>query len=285
MSQGRTLAAIAASTLIVSNAYAAGTPDAPLLPEHLGLPVTNSMLTSWVISLLIIVAVRLAVKKPQLMPSKGQLVVEGFVDSVRGLIEPIVGKHMIKPTFWLLSGLFMYIMMHNWSGLLPGVGTIGWGVMHDGVFHVTKPLIRPANADLNMTAALATVATVAWLFFILKYAGLKTIAYDIFGNKADRSEVPGIMYIMLTFIFLFVGLIEIISIVLRPITLSFRLFGNVFGGEELLHNMYGIFYYVVPIPFYFLELLVGLVQALVFTLLVSVYIGLICNHDGGEGHH
>jgi F-type H+-transporting ATPase subunit a len=106
----------------------------------------------------------------------------------------------------------------------------------------------------------------------------------LFGNKANKKDVPSVLYYFLFVIFGIVGLIEIVSITFRPISLSFRLFGNVFGGENLLHLMTGLYKWGLPIPFYFLELLIGFVQALVFTLLVSVYIGLICKHDA-EGQH
>jgi F-type H+-transporting ATPase subunit a len=105
---------------------------------------------------------------------------------------------------------------------------------------------------------------------------------DIFGNKADKKEIPTAIYYFLFVIFFAVGLIEVISIVFRPVSLSFRLFGNVFGGENLLVSMTNLIGYIVPVPFYFLEVLIGAVQAMVFTLLVAVYIGLICNHDDGE---
>jgi F-type H+-transporting ATPase subunit a len=105
---------------------------------------------------------------------------------------------------------------------------------------------------------------------------------DIFGNKADKKETPAIIYYPLFVIFFAAGLIELISIGFRPVSLSFRLFGNIFGGENLMHSMSGIQKWGLPAPFYFLELLIGFVQAFVFTLLVSVYIGLICNH--GDEH-
>ena len=105
---------------------------------------------------------------------------------------------------------------------------------------------------------------------------------DLFGNKASKDELPLPMYLMLSVIFLGVGVIEIVSIAFRPISLSFRLFGNVYGGESLLANMQGLFAWVMPVPFYILETLVGLIQGLVFMLLVAVYIGLICNHDSEE---
>ncbi|MBL4576338.1 MAG: F0F1 ATP synthase subunit A [Opitutaceae bacterium] len=263
-------------------AEAAGTAHAEELFSIGPLPITNSMVTSWVIALLLILAVKLAVRKPQLVPSRGQAVVESLVEGVFALIEPIVGKKTAKAAFPLLVGLFIYILIQNWSGLIPGVGTIGWGETTEHGFHVITPFIRPANADMNGTIALAIVSMVAWIFFIFKYAGLKVIIYDLFGNKAEKNEIPALIYYFLFPIFFAVGLIEILSILFRPVSLSFRLFGNVFGGENLLHSMTAISKWGLPIPFYFLEVLIGFVQALVFVLLVSVYIGLLCNH--GDDH-
>lgn len=267
--------------LATTNAHAALSPKATELTSLFGLPITNAMITSWILSALIIVVIRLMVKKPKLIPTKGQYVIETLVEGIQGLIEPIVGKHLVKPTFPLLVGFFTFILIHNWSGLLPGVGTVGY-VGDDGYFNY---FIRPANADLNMTLALALVHFGAWIYFVMKYAGPKVLIYDLFGNKADRKETPTVLFYFLTLIFLVVGVIEVISIVFRNVSLPFRLFGNVFGGENLLHSMTGLVSYIVPVPFYFLELLIGFVQALVFTLLVSVYIGLICNHDSEEHAH
>lgn len=238
------------------------------------LPVTNSMVTSWVVALVLVVVIRLAIKKPQLVPSRGQAVVENLVQGVLDLTSPIVGNKVAKHTFPLLVALFTYILIQNWSGLFPGVGTI---------FYQGHELVRPGNADLNGTIALAIVAIGCWFYFIMRYAGPAMVFKDIFGNKADKNEVPGPLYYSLFLVFFAVGLIEVISIAFRPISLSFRLFGNVLGGENLLHSMSAITPWVLPVPFYFLELLIGFVQALVFTLLVSVYIGLICNH--GDDHH
>lgn len=251
------------------------------------LPITNSMVTSWIVSLLLIFLVKFLVGKPMLIPSKGQLIMESVVGGIRGIIEPIVGKKVFFPSFWILSGLFFFILIQNWSGLLPGVGTIGYGHYTDNHFTINKPLIRPGNADLNMTLALALVANIFWVYFIVKYAGIKAIVKDWFGNKAEKSEVSAFIFGFLGIIFLAVGFIEVVSILFRPVSLTFRLFGNVFGGESLLHSMFYIvpqLKWILPVPFYFMEVLIGLVQALVFMLLISVYIGLICNHDEGEHH-
>ncbi len=247
----------------------------------IGLPITNSMVMSWVISLLLIVGIRLLVGKPRIIPSAGQAVVENLLGGIRDIMEPIVGKPMIGKVFPLLIGLFVFILIHNWSGMLPGVGAFGFYDEHGHLEY----WMRPGNADLNMTIALAIVASiVGWTYFVLRYAGLKVLLFDLFGNKADPKEVPKLIYIFLFPIFFMVGLIEVVSILFRPVSLSFRLFGNVFGGENLLTNMTGLVGFIVPVPFYFLEILIGAVQALVFTLLTAVYIGLICNHGDEEGH-
>lgn len=276
------IAAIAGgSGLFMPTAQAAMSPKATELFNLGPIPVTNSMITSWVLSAVIIVLIRFLVKKPQLIPTKGQYVVETLVLGVQGLIEPIVGKKLVKPTFPLLVGFFTFILLHNWSGLFPGVGTIGFIDSH-GHF---DSYIRPGNADLNMTLALAIIHFFAWLYFVLRFAGPKILIFDLFGNKADKKETPTFMFYLLTVIFFLVGIIEVISILFRNVSLPFRLYGNVFGGENLLHSMTGLVSWVVPVPFYFLEVLVGFVQALVFTVLVAVYIGLICNHDSEEHAH
>ena len=270
----------------VPSAEAAGGAAAEHLFNIGPLPVTNSMVTSWVISLALILAIRFAIgRRPQLVPSRGQAMVEGVVSGIMGLIEPIVGKRTVKAAFPILASFFIFILIQNWSGLLPGVGSIF--VESHGHW---VPMIRPGNADMNGTLALTIVHFAAWIFLVFRFAGPKLVLKDWFGNKADRKEVPAAIYYFLTLIFLFVGMIEVVSVLFRGVSLPFRLFGNVFGGENLLASMTHLVPWIVPIPFYLLELLVGFVQALVFTLLVSVYIGLLCNHgddhdhEGGEGH-
>ena len=244
------------------------------------LPVTNSMVTSWVVALVLIIAIRLAIKRPQLIPTRGQAIVENLVEGISDLISPIVGHKVAKPAFPLLVALFTFILIQNWSGLFPGVGTVYMMSHKTGEW---MEFVRPGNADMNGTIALSIVAFAGWFYFIMRYAGPAFVLKDIFGNKADQKETPAVIYYPLFVIFFGAGLIEIISIAFRPVSLSFRLFGNIFGGENLMHAMSGMQKWGLPAPFYFLELLIGFVQAFVFTLLVSVYIGLICNH--GDDHH
>lgn len=249
-----------------------------------GWAITNSMATGWATSAFIILLLIVLVGKPTIFPSKGQAVFESILEALKELFEPIVGKKVFPVVFPLLVTFFLFILVHNWMGLIPGVGTIGWGHDVDGHFHLTRPLIRPFNSDFNGTIALALVSFGAWLIIVLKYVGPKLIIKDLFGNKADKNDTPGWLYPILALVFFIVGVIEVFSIAIRPFTLSVRLFGNVYGGENLLHGT--SFFFV----FYFMELLVGLIQSLVFTLLTAVYVGLLCNHgddhehDHGEGH-
>jgi len=243
-----------------------------------GIPISNSILTTWIIAAALIIGVRLTVGTPKLIPGKGQAVLEGMAQGLRYALEPIVGKQMIGKTFPLLCGFFVFILMMNWSGLLPGVGTIKF--QHtDGTW---LDAIRPATSDLNTTLALSVISFLAWTYFVLRYAGIKVLVFDLFGNKSDRKEIGWGMWILLSFIFIGVGGIEVVSIAFRLISLSFRLYGNVFGGENLIHSLGGIAPYVIPAVAGLLEVLVGVIQAFVFTLLSAVYIGLICNHEGGH---
>ena len=252
-------------------------PKATDLFEIGGIPVSNSILTTWILTALIIIAIRVLVGTPKIVPSKGQALVENMASGLRDALEPIVGKSMIGKVFPTLCGFFVFILLMNWSGLLPGVGTIKYGEPGHWL-----DAIRPATSDLNTTLALSAISFVAWTYFVLRYAGFKVLIFDLFGNKADKKELSFPMWIMLSFIFLGVGGIEVVSIAFRLISLSFRLYGNVYGGENLIHALGGIAPYVIPAVAGLLEVLVGLIQAFVFTLLSAVYIGLICNHEGGH---
>ena len=248
---------------------------------HLGpLPVSNSMVMTWLVAIALIVAIRLVVGSPKLVPSRGQAMIENLILGIKDIVDPIVGSRAIKATFPLLIALFAYILIQNWSGLIPGVGTI---LMRHGNGEWME-LVRPAHSDMNGTIALSLCAFIVGLILVLRFAGLKAVLVDIFGNKANRKDVSAFVYYPLSLIFFAVGVLELVSIFFaRPISLSFRLYGNIFGGENLLHSMSAISRWGLPIPFYFMELLVGLVQAFVFTLLIAVYVGLLTNHGDGHG--
>ena len=282
MSRGTKFTTLLAALALPVTAFAEGVAPsaAKLFDFGGGWTITNSMFTGWMISALLVTLVLFLVGKPTILPSKGQAVIESLIEALRDLFEPIVGKKAFPLAFPILVTFFIFILFHNWMGLIPGVGTIGWGTTDAaGHFQITRPLIRPHNSDFNGTIALALISFGAWLIIVFKIAGTKLILWDLFGNKAEKKETPGWLYPILALVFFVVGFIEVFSIVIRPFTLSVRLFGNVFGGENLLHGT-GFFFI-----FYFMELLVGLIQALVFTLLTSVYIGLLCNHGDDHDEH
>jgi len=243
------------------------------------LPVTNSMVVTWVVALGLIGFARYATRQIRPVPDGAQNFWEWMIESLHGLLEGIMGAELVKKTFWFFATIFILILFTNWFGLIPGVGTIGWG--HSGAhgFVITEPLLRGGNADLNMTSAMAMTFFALWLVWALQANGVKGFLLHLFGPKGDST---GFLKALLIVVFLLVGFLEVISIAFRPVSLSFRLYGNVFAGENMLESMMVVvpwLGWLLPIPFYFLELLVGLVQALVFMLLTAVFTMMICLHD------
>jgi F-type H+-transporting ATPase subunit a len=274
--------------------------NAEPLPGFLSV-FTNSILVAGIVTLLIVWLAQRATARMELVPSRpDQNIFEAVVEALYSMVEGIVGKHMVARTFPLLATLFLFILLANWIGLVPGVGTIGFGSHRHGMLlsldHVEAPLFRPANADLNMTLGMALIFSVYWLIWSYQELGVGGIVTHIFGPKGG---LKGFLAIALLPIFIFVGIIEVVSIAFRPVSLSLRLFGNVYAGENLMHTMADlghtmgapaplafIMSVLVPLPFYFLEILVGIVQALVFTLLCAVYIQLMTSHEGEDhGEH
>jgi F-type H+-transporting ATPase subunit a len=249
------------------------------LTRVFGLPITNSMVVSWVVALGLIVFAQVATRKMEQVPSGAQNLLEWLVGGLYGLLEGIIGPHLVKRTFWFFATIFIFILATNWVGLVPGVGTIGWG--HQGAhgFKVEQPLLRGGNADLNMTLAMAMIFFALWTYWAIREVGLRGMAHELFGAK---GETEGFLKVLMVVVFFAAGCLEIISILFRPVSLSFRLYGNVFAGENMLETMATLvpgFGWLLPIPFYFLELMVGLVQALVFMLLTAVFTLLICQHE------
>jgi len=263
-------------------------PAVPLKPAelvHVGkFAITNSMLVTWIVAAGIIVFAQLATRKIKPIPSGAQNFWEWLVESLYNFLESIIGRDLVKKTFWFFATIFIFILFVNWFGLIPGVGTIGWG-HHDpaaGVFHVDRPLLRGGNADLNMTFAMAMIFFLLWVVWAIQANGVGGFLLHLFGPKGETS---GFLKIMMIVIFFMVGWLEIVSILFRPISLSFRLFGNIYAGESILEamsTMVPALSWLIPIPFYFMEILVGIVQALVFMLLTAVFTLLIAQHEPGH---
>ena len=261
----------------------------PLKPDVLfdvgPLKVTNSMVVTWFVALGLIVCAQLATRKITPVPKGLQNFWEWMVESLHNFLEGMIGRDLVKKTFWFFATIFIFILFLNWFGLLPGVGTIGWG-HHDatGEFHIDRPLLRGANANLNLTFAMASVFFVCWFVWAIQAQGFGGFIKHLF---APKGEMTGFLKILMIFIFFIVGWLEVISILFRPIALSFRLFGNVYAGESILEAMSTMNPWlspILPIPFYFLEVLVGFVQALVFMLLTAVFTMLIAEHQEGPEH-
>jgi F-type H+-transporting ATPase subunit a len=275
------LALIAASSAAgVASAAEHGLPQhAVEIARPLGFPITNSMLVTWIVAVALLIFARAATRDMKSVPGGAQNFFEWLVEGLYGFLEGIIGPHLVKRTFWFFATIFIFILSANWFGLIPGVGTIGWGHHTPEGFKVDDPWFRGANADLNLTLAMALIYFALWIVWALREVGPGGFLKELF---APKGETSGALKLLLIVVFFAAGCLEIVSILFRPVSLSFRLYGNIFAGENMLETMATLvpgFGWLLPIPFYFLELLVGLVQALVFMLLTAVFTLLICQHE------
>lgn len=243
-----------------------------------GLPVTNSMVVTWIVALGLIVFARFATRDMKNVPTAAQNFAEWLVESLYNFLADIIGRHLVDRTFWFFATVFIFILAANWLSLFPGIGSIGWGHQTAEGFKLEEPLFRGANADINLTLSMALVFFASWIVWGLREIGPIGFLKELFAPKGESS---GALRVLLVVVFFAAGCLEVISILFRPVSLSFRLYGNVFAGESMLETMAAIpkIGWLVQIPFYFLELLVGLVQALVFMLLTAVFTLLICQHE------
>jgi F-type H+-transporting ATPase subunit a len=252
-----------------------------------GFPITNSLVVTWVVALGLIVFAQLATRKMEEVPSGIQNFWEWLVESLHDFLEGIIGHKLVQKTFWFFATVFIFILFANWVGLIPGVGTIGWGEKTATGFHVEHPWFRGVNADLNMTLAMATIFFACWIIWAIQANGPIGFLLHLF---APKGETTGALKVLMVFVFMAVGVLEVVSILFRPVSLSFRLYGNIFAGENMLEamsNLVPALAWLIPVPFYFMELLVGIVQALVFMLLTAVFTLLIMPHEEGheKAHH
>jgi F-type H+-transporting ATPase subunit a len=262
----------------------------PLNAERLSevLPISNSMIMVWLAVALIVWFCQAATRKMAMVPAGFQNFAEWAIESLYDFLSGLMGDHLAKRTFWFFGSIFFFILVSNYLGLIPGVGTVGWNVTEHG-HPQFLPFLRGANADINMAAAMAFSFAALWFYWALTENNLKGFLAHIF---APKGTFKGLMFMVMVPVFLFVGVLEIISIAIRPVALTFRLFGNIYGGEQTLESLMALIptglqpflSWVPALPFYFMELLVGFVQALVFTLLCAIFLKLICDH-GEEEHH
>jgi len=234
--------------------------------EIFGFPLTNTLLTSWLVMIFLIVVARLAGKRTAMVPAGFQNAAEFVVDGLLGFMTAIAGDRKTAERFFPIVGtIFIFILVSNWAGILPGVGSIGFYVSPPAGEHgAFVPFFRSVNADLNMTLALALIAvTLSHFFGIVALGALKHIGK--FFNFKNPIEF-------------FVGLLEFLSEFAKIVSFSFRLFGNIFAGEVLLVIVTFLVPVVAPVPFYGLELFVGFVQALIFTVLTMMFLTIATRH-------
>lgn len=219
------------------------------------LPVTNSLLTSWIVMAFLLIFSLVATNKRSLVPGNFQSVAELIVDGIYTIFHSVLHEKAAA-FFPFLGTLFIFIISMNWVGLLPGVGTIG---LHVGEAGTEKfvPLFRAGTADLNMTLALALLAVV-----VIQYSGLRSLG-GAYLKRFINLKNP---------IYFFVGILELAGEFTRVISFAFRLFGNIFAGEVLLTVIAFLMPVLVPLPFLGLELFVGFIQALVFSMLTAAFL-------------
>ena len=202
-----------------------------------------------------------------MFPGGAQNLLEWLVEGLYDFLEKIIGPHLVKRRSGFLRQFLFSFFPRIGSDSFPGLAPIGWGHQTAHGFVVDQPLFRGANADLNMTLAMALVFFACWIVWALQEVGPVGFLKELF---APKGESAGLLKVLMIVVFFAAGCLEVISILFRPVSLSFRLYGNIFAGENMLEAMSRLvpgLGWLLPIPFYFMELLVGLVQALVFMLL------------------
>lgn len=231
-------------------------------------PVTNSMVVGWAVSLILIVLGFVATRNLATVPRGSQNLLELIFEQVLGLIDSVTGdRGQSKLFFPLIATIFLFVLLANWAGLLPGMGgAFGLKEMHEGAPTII-PFIRSTSADLNFTVALALISVIT-----VQIAGIASIGIWKYAGKFINFSSP---------INFFVGILELVSEIAKLISFSFRLFGNIFAGEVLLTVMTFLVPYLIPLPFLLLEVFVGLIQAIVFAMLTLVFLKMATE----EAHH
>jgi F-type H+-transporting ATPase subunit a len=238
-------------------------------------PITNTLLQTFLVDGIILAGVFAIKDKLTLIPSGFQNALELVMDGFYGLTQSISPKNFGK-IFPYFMGFFFFILVANWSSLLPGVGSIGF--FHgEGKEKELIPLLRGAGSDINVTLALALVSAVA----------THVMSINTLGFKEYISR-----FLSFNPLYLFIGLLELVSEVTKVISLSFRLFGNIYAGEVVIATISSLSKFsafIAPLPFLALEIIVGLVQALVFSMLTMTFMAILTtshheeNHDTSKG--
>lgn len=253
---------------------------------HIGsFNITNSLLNSWIVVFLVAIIGLSFFRKIKLIPGKLQNAFEMIVEQFLDMFDSVTGSREKSLKFFpLVFAFFVFILINNWLGLLPGIGSIGQVASEHGE-KIFIPYFRGATADLNTTLALATIGVAASHILGIMSVGIWHHLGKFINLKAaldiPKKVLKDPVILIVNPIKIFVGFLEIIGELAKVASLSFRLFGNIFAGEVLLASMSAILAFGLPIPFMFLEVIVGLIQALIFAMLVLVYLTI---HTSQEEH-
>ncbi|MDO8668204.1 MAG: FoF1 ATP synthase subunit a [bacterium] len=239
-------------------------------------PITNSVLNTWLVVLAVVVFGLYFRKKIKLIPGRLQNILEMIFEMLFEVFDSVTGSRQKTLNFFpFVFSFFVFILLNNWLGLLPGIGSIGQVVSEHGE-KLFIPFFRGGTADLNTTFALATIGVVASHIFGVIAIGAWSYLNKFINLKALLEIPKKIMkeptILIVNPIKFFVGILEIIGEFAKVASLSFRLFGNIFAGEVLIASMAAIMAFGLPIPFMFLEIMVGAIQALIFAMLILVYL-------------
>lgn len=233
---------------------------AEILFSVFGFPVTNTLLMTWIVLVLLVYAAVRISRTINLVPKTLQNIGEILLEKFLGLMESMMGSREIAEKYVpIVATIFLFILISNWFGILPGVGSIGFFEQH-GEEQIFVPFFRSAASDLNVTLALGTLAV-----FIINITGMTVHGIGGHLSKFFSFRNP---------IQFFVGILEFVSEFAKIVSFSFRLFGNIFAGEVLLIIVSFLAPFGGPLPFLALELFVGFVQALVFAMLTMVFISI-----------
>jgi len=243
---------------------------------HIGsFQITNSLITSWSVVLIVVIMSVVISRKIRRIPKGLQNAMEIVLEGSMDLMDSVTGdRNKSRKIFPFVFAIFIFVLLNNWLGIFPGIGSIGFIEIVDGSTTFI-PWFRGSTSDLNTTLALSLITVLATnIFGIITVGGWNF--FNKFINVKALVEIPGKItkdpaIIFINPIKFFVGLIEIIGEIAKVASLSFRLFGNTFAGEVLLASIAMIFAYLTPVPFMFLEIFVGLIQALIFAMLALVY--------------
>jgi len=262
-------------------------------PKQIALPISNSIVCSWIVAAIILIVIRVTTwKNIKEVPSGMQNLMEMICESWESFMADVLDPKVTRWVFPFATTFLIFIVLCNYVDLIPGVGSIGFGtpdkdsVMPFAVKDVARPLFRPPTSDANLTVAMTAVFLVMCLFWAVRYNGVLGFAKHVFGVK---MQVNKWVFPLISLLFLFIGLMEVVSILFaRPVALAMRLYGNVFAGETMLdmgsHIQSWLGSMAITLVVYFYETFVCGVQAFVFGLLVVAFVGTMCSHQEEPGH-